>query len=431
MYPPSHPTFPSPERRDMPDRVKADAFEEKLARYAETIVHVGLALKPKQQLIITAPIDALPLVRAVTRAAYEAGSSYVMPVIEDDAVKQIRYRFASGKSFDVAPAWYYEGLGVALRAGAAHLTISGSDPFMLDGANEDAVARGTKALREASLPAMVVMQRLLTNWSFVASATPGWAKVVFPDLSETDALMRLWEAIFAAARIGDDPIAAWKAHNAALHARVKLLNKKNYAALHFRGPGTDLRVGLAEGHRWCGGAERMRNGVVCNPNLPTEEVFTMPHAMKVEGYVRATRPLSYQNTLIENIAVRFEGGRIVHARATRGEEMLHSLLASDPGASRLGEVALVPHASPISQSGILFFNTLFDENAASHIAIGSPYPHCLSGIEKMNAGEMIARGVNDSRIHLDWMIGSGEVDVDAIAHSGVPEPLMRAGEWVD
>ena len=416
----------------MPDHAKADAFEHKLARYAETIVHVGLALKPKQQLIITAPIDSIPLVRAVTRAAYEAGCSYVMPVIDDDTVKQIRYRHGSKKSFDVAPAWFYEGLGAALRAGAAHLTISGSDPFMLNGEDEDAIARGTKALREASLPAMVVMQQLLTNWSFVASATPGWAQAVFPDLPADDALGRLWQAIFAAARVdNDDPIAAWKAHNAALHARVKMLNKKNCAALHFRGPGTDLRVGLADGHRWCGGAERMRNGVVCNPNLPTEEVFTMPHAMKVEGYVRATRPLSYQNTLIENIAVRFEGGRIVHARAARGEEMLHSLLARDPGASRLGEVALVPHASPISQSGILFFNTLFDENAASHIAIGSPYPHCLRGIEKMNAGEMIACGVNDSRIHLDWMIGSGEVDVDAIAASGVPEPLMRAGEWVD
>ena len=416
----------------MPDHAKADAFEHKLARYAETIVHVGLALKPKQQLIITAPIDSMPLVRAVTRAAYEAGCLYVTHVLEDDASTLIRYRYGSKKSFDFAPGWFFEAIGGALLGGAAQLMITGSDPFLLAGEDEKSVVRGTRSFHDARLPAVGPMQALLTNWCIAACATPGWARAIFPDHVADDALGRLWQAIFAAARVdNDDPIAAWKAHNAALHARVKMLNKKNYAALHFRGPGTDLRVGLADGHRWCGGAERMRNGVVCNPNLPTEEVFTMPHAMKVEGYVRATRPLSYQNTLIENIAVRFEGGRIEHARATRGEEMLHSLLASDPGASRLGEVALVPHASPISQSGILFFNTLFDENAASHIAIGSPYPHCLRGIEKMNAGEMIACGVNDSRIHLDWMIGSGEVDVDAIAASGVPEPLMRAGEWVD
>ncbi|MGY6644373.1 MAG: aminopeptidase [Salinarimonas sp.] len=416
----------------MPDQAKADSFDRKLARYAETIVHVGLALKPKQQLIITAPIDSMPLVRAVTRAAYEAGSIYVTHIIDDEHCALIRYRHGTKKSFDAAPGWLFEAIGGALRAGAAYLMIFGSDPALLAGEDEQDVARGARSLHEARLHVATPMQALLTNWSCAACATPGWARAVFPEMSASDALTRLWEVVLAAVRADDDdPIAAWKAHNSRLHSRVKLLNAKNYAALHFRGPGTNLRVGLADGHRWCGGSERMKNGVVCNPNLPTEEVFTMPHAMKVEGFVRATRPLSYQNSMIENIAVRFEAGRIVQASATRGEEILHALLASDKGASRLGEVALVPHSSPIAQSGILFLNTLFDENAASHIAIGSPYPHCLKGFEKLNAGELIARGFNNSRIHLDWMIGSGEIDVDGIAASGLPEPLMRAGEWVD
>lgn len=416
----------------MTEALCGDDFEEKLRRYAEAIVHIGLALKPRQQLIITAPSDAMPLVRAVTRAAYEAGCAYVTPVIEDDACKLFRYRHGTKKSLDSAPRWMFDALGNALRSGAAHLTITGADPFLLAEEDEQALAQGTRAMREASLSATQPMQELLTNWSYVACATPGWAKAVFPDLAPQAALTRLWKSIFTFVRAdNDDPVAVWKAHNAALHARVKMLNAKNYAALHFRGPGTNLRVGLADGHRWCGGSERMKNGVVCNPNLPTEEVFTMPHAMKVEGFVRATRPLSYQNSMIENIGVRFEAGRIVQASATRGEEILHALLASDKGASRLGEVALVPHSSPIAQSGILFFNTLFDENAASHIAIGCPYPHCLEGYQKMSPGEAIARGFNDSRIHIDWMIGSDEVDVDGIAASGLPEPLMRAGEWVD
>ncbi len=417
----------------MTEAMYGDDFEEKLRRYAETVIRVGLALKPGQQLIITTQtIEAMPLVRAVARSAYDAGCAYVTLVMDDDAVRKIRYRHASGKSLDVGPGWYFEAIGGALRKGAAHLTITGADPFLLAGEDEQALARGARSLREAGVPAMQPMQELLTNWSFVACATPSWAQAVFPQMAPQAALARLWELIFGFVRAdNDDPVAIWKVHNAALHARVKMLNAKSYAALHFRGPGTDLRVGLADGHRWCGGAERMKNGVVCNPNLPTEEVFTMPHAMKVEGFVRATRPLSYQNSMIENIAVRFEGGRIVQASAARGEKLLHSLLQSDPGASRLGEVALVPHSSPISQSGVLFFNTLFDENAASHIAIGGPYPHCLHRFEKMNPGELIGCGFNNSRIHIDWMIGSGEVDVDGISASGAAEPLMRAGEWVD
>jgi aminopeptidase len=209
-----------------------------------------------------------------------------------------------------------------------------------------------------------------------------------------------------------------------------MLNGKNYAALHFRGPGTDLRVGLADGHEWNGGATAAKNGVVCNANIPTEEVFTTPHKDRVDGTVTSTKPLSYNGTLIQDIQVRFEGGRIVESRARTGESVLGKVLDTDEGARRLGEVALVPFSSPISRSGLLFFNTLFDENASSHIALGQAYSKCIRGGGAMNEEELSARGSNRSLIHIDWMIGSDRVDVDGIAADGRAEPLMRGGEWV-
>ena len=263
------------------------------------------------------------------------------------------------------------------------------------------------------------------------AATPGWARQVFPGLPDAMAVDRLWDAIFAACRVDvADPVAEWARHNATLHARTAFLNGKDYAALHFRGPGTDLRVGLAEGHLWCGGAEAAKNGIVCNPNIPTEEVFTTPHALRVEGTVRSTKPLAYAGTLIEDIAVRFEAGRIVEANASQGAEVLRKVLATDEGAARLGEVALVPHSSPISKSGLLFRNTLFDENAASHIALGQAYTTCLRDSAGVPMERLAERGANASLIHIDWMIGSADVDLDGITKDGVAEPLMRKGEFV-
>jgi aminopeptidase len=208
------------------------------------------------------------------------------------------------------------------------------------------------------------------------------------------------------------------------------MNERAYAALHFRGPGTNLKVGLADGHTWNGGASKAQNGLTCNPNIPTEEVFTTPHKDRVEGTVVSTKPLSYNGTLIEGIAVRFEGGRIVEARARTGEAVLHKVLETDEGARRLGEVALVPYSSPISKSGLLFLNTLFDENAASHIALGQAYSSCIRDGTAMTPDELAGRGANSSLIHIDWMIGSAEVDIDGLTSEGRAEPLMRRGDWV-
>ncbi|MGH9563937.1 MAG: aminopeptidase, partial [Terracidiphilus sp.] len=267
--------------------------------------------------------------------------------------------------------------------------------------------------------------------TIVACATPAWAAAVFPDFPLDEALARLWSAIFAASRADQpNPVAAWKEHDANLHARAGRLNEKRYSALHFRGPGTDLKVGLADGHLWLGGVTTAQNGRYCIPNMPTEEVFTTPHKDRVEGRVSSTKPLSYQGTMIEEISVRFEGGRIVEAHAARGEQVLKRMIETDEGARRLGEVSLVPHSSPISSSGLLFMNTLFDENAACHIALGQAYSTCLKDGDTLTPEQLAARGANDSLIHVDWMIGSNRIDVDGIRAAGEAEAVMRAGEWV-
>ena len=253
----------------------------------------------------------------------------------------------------------------------------------------------------------------------------------FLDQASETALKKLWDAIFSTTRVtGDDPVAAWKAHDAELQRRAAMMNEKRYYALHYLGPGTDFRLGLSDGHVWMGGGTTAGNGIYCIPNLPTEEIFTTPHKDRAEGTLRASKPLSYQGTMIEGIEVRFAEGRIVEAKATRGQEVLEKLISTDDGARRLGEVALVPQSSPIAASGLLYLNTLFDENAASHIALGQAYSSCIEGGEKMTAEELAARGANESMIHVDWMIGSAELDIDGITATGTAEPVMRRGEWI-
>jgi aminopeptidase len=295
------------------------------------------------------------------------------------------------------------------------------------------VARANVAASKAGKPAMEMITRHEINWTIVAAATPEWAKLVFPGEPEDVAVAKLWEAIFASSRVNvEDPVKEWKEHGERLKKRVDMLNAKRFSALHFKSTdgATDLKVGLADDHLWAGGGTTAGNGVYCQPNIPTEECFTTPHKDRVDGVVKASKPLSHQGTLIENIAVRFEGGKIVEATATAGEDVLNRLISTDDGARRLGEVALVPHNSPIAQSGILFWNTLFDENAASHIALGQAYSTCIIGGEKMDNAELAKLGANESLIHVDWMIGSANMDVDGIEANGTAEPLMRNGAWV-
>ncbi|MFN4142339.1 aminopeptidase [Aestuariivirga sp.] len=404
--------------------------EQLLDSYAKLAVRSGLNLQRGQQLLISAPLDAVPLVRRITEHAYRAGASLVTTVYADDAATLARYAHAPDEAFDVAPAWLFNGMAEAFRGGAARLAIAGEDPSLLAGQDPKKLARANKARSLAYRPALELITGFAINWCVIAAATPAWARSVFPGLPEAEAVERLWRAIFACTKADlPDPVAAWEAHNAELHRRTEFLNDRRYRALKYMGPGTDLTLGLAEDHYWKGGGGRALNGVFCNANIPTEEVFTAPHKDMVEGTVRSSKPLSYQGSLIDGIRVRFERGRIVEMTAEKGEDAFRSLISTDEGAARLGEVALVPHSSPISKSGIIFNNTLFDENAASHIAVGQSYTENIRDGSKRSREELAALGANSSLVHVDWMIGSAELDVDGILPDGTPEPLMRKGEW--
>jgi aminopeptidase len=403
---------------------------EKLDRLAEVAVRTGVNLQKGQDLVITAPMAALPLVQRIAVHAYKAGAGVVMPFFSDDAITLARYENADDTSFDHAPGWFYEGLAAAFKGGSARMAITGDDPMLLAEQDPAKVARLSKATSIAAKPAMTPIVGFEVNWNIVAYPGAGWAARVFPDLPINEAQGKLMDAIYAASRLdGDDPVANWADHTLELKKRVKWLNDQKFDALHYSGPGTDLQLGLAEGHIWKGGASPALNGVVCQPNIPTEEVFTCPHAYKVDGTVSATKPLAHQGNVIEDIVVRFEAGKIVDATASQGQDQLRALLATDDGASRIGEVALVPHSSPISQSGVLFFNTLFDENASCHIALGQCYADTIEGGSELSPEELQQKGGNQSLIHVDWMMGSDAVDIDGLTLTGDRVPVMRKGEW--
>ena len=404
--------------------------DQKLNKLAEVAIQVGLGLAPGQELVMTAPLDALPLVRRVTEQAYRAGASLVTTLFTDEESTLLRFRYGRDEGFDRAADWLQEGVAAAYRSGAARLAITGTNPALLAKEDPGKVSRANLALSKASRPALDLITRHEINWTIIPCATPAWAAAVFPEETAEAALAHLWAAIFAATRIDTpDPVAAWRAHDNHLQERARRLNEKRFATLQYRGPGTDLRIGLADDHAWLGGGTIARNGLPCIPNMPTEEVFTTPHKDRADGFVTSSKPLSYQGALIKNIAVRFEGGRVVDAKADEGEAILQRMLDTDEGAGRLGEVALVPHSSPISKSGLLFWNTLFDENAASHIALGQAYSTCIRNGDSLEPAQLAERGANTSLIHVDWMIGSGKLDVDGITADGQSEPLMRKGEW--
>ncbi len=405
-------------------------LEQKLDNLAAVAVRVGLGLKEGQELVMTASLDALPLARRITEQAYRAGASLVTTLYADDEAALMRYRLAPSESFDHAAKWLYDGMGAAFKSGAARLAIAGGNPMLLSNEDPDKVGRANRAVSIAYRPALELITRHEINWTIVATATPAWAAAIFPEDKPDVALAKLWEAIFKTSRVdNDDPVSAWKAHDATLQKRAAFMNAKRYSALHYRGPGTDFRLGLADDHLWMGGGTTAGNGLYCIPNIPTEEVFSTPHKDRADGTVRASKPLSHQGTMIEGIEVRFEKGRIVEAHATRGQAVLEKLIDTDDGARRLGEVALVPHSSPIAQSGLTFLNTLFDENAASHIALGQAYTSCIKDGDKLTPEQLAAKGANDSLIHVDWMIGSGELNIDGVTATGTKEPLMRRGEW--
>tara|TARA_B100001094_G_C18194820_1_gene809999 strand:+ start:427 stop:1665 length:1239 start_codon:yes stop_codon:yes gene_type:complete len=403
---------------------------EKIDKLAQLAVYTGLGLRPGQDLILTAPVEALPLVKRIAVHAYKAGAGLVTPLFSDGELTLARYKYANNASFDKAPDWLYNGIGKAFDNNAARMAIVGDDPMLLANQDSDKIGRANKANSIAYKPARERITRFNINWNIIAWPGAAWAKRMFPELSGIEAQSKLADAIFDASRVNTtDPVEEWKKHNEVLRKKCKWLNELDFASLHFNGPGTDLVVGLADGHEWMGGASIAQNGITCNPNIPSEEVFTTPHALNVNGSVCSTKPLSHQGALIDEIQVRFENGKITNAKASKGEEVLLKILDSDEGARRLGEVALVPNSSPISQSGLLFYNTLFDENAACHIALGQCYSKCFKGEENLSEKEILKRGGNSSMIHIDWMIGSRHIDIDGINSDGSRVAVFRKGEW--
>lgn len=412
-------------------------FDKKLDLYAELILKVGLNLQPGQKLVISgknlfrgAPLRSAPLVRRIAAQAYQMGSPLVDVMWDDDQTQLMRFQHAPRDAFGEFPSWRTQALFDYANSGAAIVSFYGEDPDLLSGQDPKLVTQAQRTMEQHMQSQMELLMKNAYAWLLAAVPHPAWAAKVFPDLPADQQEDALWEQIFTLCRLDQpDPLAAWQAHIQQLNEASTYLNEKQYDALHYTGPGTDFTAGLPAGHVWNSAQSDTLGGITFTPNLPTEEVFTLGHRDRAEGQLAASMPLSYGGRLVEDFSLTFKDGRVTDVKAKKGEEVLRDILASDDGAGRVGEIALVPHSSPIAQSGVLFYNTLFDENAASHIAIGRAYRFTLDGGETMSDEDFAAAGGNDSLVHVDFMIGSEKMDIDGIAKDGSREPLMRQGEW--
>lgn len=405
-------------------------FQTKLERYAELLVKVGVNLPQGGKMRIAAPVEATELARLTARAAYRAGAADVRVAYLDQQVDLALMQDGSDDAVAFLPAWQAQEREAMIADGYAFISIIGDDPALFASVNPQRIAQRSKLTAQAMKKVSEATGGMQVNWTVAAMATPAWARAVYPGLSDAEAVAKLWDDIFTVTRADQpDPVAAWQAHTDRLERLCRHLNGKQYVAVHLKSElGTDLTVGLAEHHVWMGGAETAKNGVRAVPNMPTDEVFTAPHRDRVDGWAVASKPLSTRGQLVQGIRVRFENGKAVEIHADHSEQTLRKLIETDEGAAHLGEIALVPASAPVAQTGTLFLNTLFDENAASHIALGRCYPTCIQGGDTDEG--VRAAGGNDSLIHVDWMIGTPGTDVDGITQDGQREPLMRGGEWV-
>ena len=410
--------------------------QELLKKYAEAVVRVGLNVREGQRVIITYSVTrgvsshAAPFVHEVAKAAYTAGARYVDVIWGDERMLRLRVEHAPRDSFTEYPAWQINGIMNMIENGDALLSISCVNPDLLNGLDTEFVSGMQKVHLQNYSPVSMAVSRNSVNWCVVAASHPEWAQKVFPDLTPEKAEEKLWEAIFETTRSTQpDPVAAWQEHIKNLKKRSSYLQAKKYLALHYKAPDTDLTLGLPVGHKWISAQSLAENGVVFTANMPTEETFTLPDRHRADGVVAATFPLSYGGSLIEDFSVTFENGRIVKVHAKKNEAILQKLVDTDEGSARLGEIALVPASSPIAKRGHLFYNTLFDENASCHIAIGRAYRFTLVGGEELTEDEFVSAGGNTSLNHVDFMIGSPEMDIDGIKEDGTREPVMRSGEW--
>ncbi|MFZ3587691.1 aminopeptidase [Bacillus sp. DJP31] len=407
-------------------------FEQNLEKYADLAVKVGVNIQPGQTLIVNSDINSAEYVRLVAKKAYEAGAKLVQIEWTDETVTRIRFDEANEESFHYFPKWRAEMLEKAYEEGAALLSVISMNPDLLSGVDANKIANLSKAAGEASKKYRNYIMADKVSWSIVAVPSPAWAAKVFPEAaSSEEQINKLWDAIFSATRtLLEDPIQAWKEHSSHLEAKVDYLNNQKFEALHYTAEGTDLTLELAEKHLWVGPGSTNTKGFQFIANMPTEEVFTTPKKTGVNGKVSSSKPLNYGGNMINNFSITFENGRIVDFQAEQGYETLKKLVETDEGSHYLGEVALVPHDSPISNTNIIFYNTLFDENASHHLAIGNAYSFAIEGGKEMSEEELAENGANNSLTHVDFMIGSSDMDIDGIKKDGSRVPLFRAGNWV-
>ncbi|WEG11832.1 aminopeptidase [Pullulanibacillus sp. KACC 23026] len=406
-------------------------FEIQLEKYAELAVKNGINLQPGQELVVSASVESVSFVRLVAKKAYDAGAKRVYFRWTDDQLTRIDYEGAPSEVFNEYPQWDADALETLANRGAGFLDIRIPNPDLLAGIDPERISSYNKATATALKPYRQARMNDKVSWCIISVPNITWAKRVFPDLGPEEGVQKLWETIFKMTRADqEDPVAAWELHKANLGEKANYLNTKKYKKLHYKAPGTDLSIEFHPKALWCQAASDNESGTEFIANIPTEEVYTLPLKTGVNGTVTSTMPLNYSGTLIEKLSLTFKEGRIVSFSAENGEETLKRLIETDEGSHYLGEVALVPHNSPISQSGLIFYNTLYDENASCHLAIGKAYPTTLEGGAKMSQEELDANGVNDSLNHVDFMIGSAELSIDGELADGTKEPLMREGLWV-
>ena len=408
------------------------ALKPQLKRYARLLVRKGVAIKPGQELVVTAPIERADFTRVVVKAAYKAKAGHVTVIWKDDALSRLEYENMDVSYFENTPAWKIAQLNGLAEQGAAFLFLDGSDPAALKGIDPAKPAAAALARHTQCRIFRDGLDFGRNAWCIAGVPTIAWARHVFPDLSKDEAAYRLWVAILSAARAdGDDPEVDWEFHDATFERAKRFLNKHAFDALHYvSANGTDLTIGLNKGHLWDGGSGRLTDGTTYFPNIPTEEVFTTPDRLRADGIVHCALPLAHAGNLIRDFWLRFEDGRVVDFGARKGYEVLKSIVEHDENSCRLGECALISKNTPIRQSGLLFYNTLYDENASCHLALGRGFPECVEGGLDMTPAELEAHGVNQSATHVDFMVGSDDLSIWGIGVNGEKTEIFVNGQWV-
>ena len=408
------------------------SFKTKLDKYAKLIVQAGLNVQKQQTVVISASIESYELVRAVTKQAYEIGAKEVVVHYSDEEVTRMKYEYKSVEDFEEVPNWFASFRNDYALMNACFLYIDDDNPEMLTGIDPKKIATWQKAVKKACKTYYDLTDNMTNAWCIAGGASQKWANKVYPDMSNQEAMDALWNAIFKAAKIDEsDPAEKWQEHRLSFENRVNYLNELDIKKLYYKNSkGTEITIGLNKDYLFAGGGSYLKNGIYNFPNIPTEEIFTSPNKDDVEGIVFSTLPLSYGGNIVDEFYLRFKDGQVIDYGAKEGYEILKGIIDSDEGSKRLGEIALIPYHSPINEMNTLFYNTLFDENASCHMALGAGFSECLKGGIEMTKEELLANGVNDSLVHVDFMMGSEDLLIEGILDDGSHVKIFENGNFV-